>query len=107
VLRAPAKIAIRTTASRVSALGAFTVSLSCSHGSADCAGSLTLSVGTRKIASARFMLVAGRVKSVKMTLTRTGRRRLASAGHHGLRAAAVATTKTNTSRRSITLADRR
>ncbi len=107
VVPPPAMIAIRTTTARVSARGAFTVSLSCGRGPAGCAGSLNVNVGRRKIASARFALAAGHVASVKMSLTKAGRRLLASASRHRLRGTALVITKTNAARRSITLVGRR
>jgi hypothetical protein len=103
VLSPRAMIAIKATAASVSAKGTFAVMLSCGRGSTGCAGSLTLKAKKRTIASARFVLRAGHVARLRLTLTKAGRRLLATASHQRLKAGAVATTKTNTARQSIAL----
>lgn len=108
---APARVALGAKSATVAASGALQVKLRCGTGSGSCSGELTLTVKhgskTVQIAKARFKISAGKSKSVKLKLTGEGRKLLAGARHHELRASATAKSARNTARGTVTLTRKR
>jgi streptogramin lyase len=114
---APARVTILTSVAHVGLYGALELILRCGAGSGRCTGTLTVRVQQRirkrdarqtnpkmiRIGAARFSLGAEQRSSIRLVLTRAGRRMLADDHHHRLAVVATAVTKINTDHRKITL----